>query len=81
MCSQLLVFIHSVRFFLVAMNAAEARAAAAAEGLALLRAENATGFKGVCRNTGRGQPYKANLTQGAADARRTVFTASTSLQV
>ena len=32
------------------MSAAEAHAAAAAEGLTLLRAENTTGFKGVSRD-------------------------------
>ena len=46
------------------MNPAEAHAAAAAEGLALLRAENATGFKGVNRNTGRGKPFQASLKHG-----------------
>ena len=51
------------------MTAAEAHAAAAAEGLALLRAENATGFKGECRRrTYRvpnvSKPFKASLRHG-----------------
>ena len=46
------------------MNAADAHAAAAAEGLALVRAETTTGFMGVCRNTGRGKPFKALLCHG-----------------
>ena len=42
------------------MTAAEAHAAAAAEGLALVPAENATGFKGVSRNKGgTSKPFKA----------------------
>ena len=36
--------------------AAEAHAAAAAEGLTLLRAENSTGFKGVWNLGGRSKP-------------------------
>ena len=44
------------------MTAAEAHAAAAAEGLALLRAENPTGFKGVSRNSNSAiKPFKAQL--------------------
>ena len=43
------------------MTAAEAHAAAAAEGLALLRAENATGFKGVSRSNTISKPFKAEL--------------------
>ena len=46
------------------MNAAEAHAAAAAEGLALVRAENATGFKHVAHNNAGGKPFKANLWHG-----------------
>ena len=43
------------------MTAAEAHAAAAAEGLALLRAENATGFKGVCRTgNSASKPFQAS---------------------
>ena len=48
------------------MNAAEAHAAAAAAGLALLRADNSTGFKGVFRQ-GRGQPFRARLIQGGRE--------------
>ena len=45
------------------MNAAEAHAVAAAEGLTLLRAENATGFKGVSRNARAvTKPFQAQLT-------------------
>ena len=49
------------------MTAAEAHAAAAEEGLALLRAENPTGFKGVSRNHLRQQavPGAADGTAGA----------------
>ena len=44
------------------MTAAEAHAAAATEGLALLRAENSTGFKGVGRNNGSAsKPFQANV--------------------
>ena len=43
------------------MTAAEAYAAAAAEGLVLLRAENATGFKGVFRNNRPAKPFQAKL--------------------
>jgi len=46
------------------MNAAEAHAAAAAEGLALVRAENPTGFKGVSHDQRPAQsrkPFKAQL--------------------
>ena len=39
------------------MTAAEAHAAAAAEGLALLRAENSTGFKGVNRRATARKPF------------------------
>jgi hypothetical protein len=46
------------------MTAEEAYAAAEAEGLTLLRAENSTGFYGVSPNTGRGKPFKAQLKQG-----------------
>ena len=42
------------------MTAAEAHAAAAAEGLSLVTAENSTGFKGVS-HSGRGKPFMANL--------------------
>ena len=45
------------------MNAAEAHAAAAAEGLALVRAENAAGFKHVSRQTGQ-QTFKAEVRHG-----------------
>ena len=46
------------------MTAAEAHAAAEEEGLALVRAENATGFKGVCRNGSASKPFKAQLWHG-----------------
>ena len=46
------------------MTAAEAHAAAAAEGLALLRAENPTGFKGVYRDDRNSKPFRANLRHG-----------------
>ena len=42
------------------MTAEEAHAAAAAEGLALVRADNATGFKGVYHQPGQ-QTFKAQL--------------------
>ena len=43
------------------MTPAEAHAAAAAEGLALVPAANATGFKGVYRN---GQAFEAKVSGG-----------------
>lgn len=48
------------------MTPAEAHAAAAAEGLALLRTENSTGFKGVCHNSNQGpqsinKPFQAQV--------------------
>ena len=46
------------------MTAAEAHAAAASEGLTLLRAETATGFKGVYRNNSGSTPFKAQLWHG-----------------
>ena len=48
------------------MTPAEAHAAAAAEGLKLLRSENATGFKSVCRDkrNNREDKFKANLWHG-----------------
>ena len=47
------------------MTAAEAHAAAATEGLALLRADNATGFKGVARDDRRSsKPFQAQLKHG-----------------
>ena len=42
------------------MTPAEAHAAAAAEGLRLVCAENATGFKGVY-NQSQGKPFQARL--------------------
>ena len=45
------------------MTAAEAHAAAAAEGLALVRADNATGFKGVYHQPGQ-QTFKADVRHG-----------------
>ena len=47
------------------MTAADAHAAAAEEGLALLRAENAAGFKGVSRTGGSAsKPFQAQLMLG-----------------
>ena len=46
------------------MTAAEALAAAAAEGLTLVRSEYATGFKGVYRNGTVGKPFEAQLHRG-----------------
>ncbi len=46
------------------MTAAEAHAAAASEGLALLRAENLTGFKGVQRSNIVSKPFKSDLWLG-----------------
>ena len=46
------------------MTAAEAHAAAASEGLVLLRAENATGFKGVSFSANVSKPFAAKLKQG-----------------
>ena len=46
------------------MTPAEAHAAAAAEGLALLRAENAMGFKGVSRSNSVSKPFIARLMVG-----------------
>ena len=46
------------------MTPAEAHAAAAAEGLALVRAENATGFKHVSRIDGISKPFQASLRHG-----------------
>ena len=44
------------------MLAVEAHAAAAAEGLALVRSENASGFKGVSRVNGGSTPQPARDT-------------------
>ena len=44
-----------------AERAAAAHAAAEAEGLALVPAENATGFKGVCRDNTKSKPFLASL--------------------
>ena len=46
------------------MTATEAHAAAAEEGLSLLRAENATVFKGVSRDKNPSKPFKAHLYHG-----------------
>ena len=48
------------------MNAAEAHAAAAAEGLTLLRAENTTGFKNVSIGGSASKPFKASLKHGGS---------------
>ena len=49
------------------MTAAEAHATAAAEGLTLLRAENATGFKNVRRNHGN---FASTLWHGGRNGRQ-----------
>ena len=47
------------------MTAAEAHAAAAAEGLTLVpSAENSTGFKGVCRMSSASKPFQAQVWHG-----------------
>ena len=47
------------------MTAAEIHAAAAAEGLTLVRAENSAGFKGVSHDPKRAsKPFHANLRHG-----------------
>ena len=43
------------------MTPAEAHAAAAAEGLVLVRADNMTGFKGVSHSNIISKPFKAEL--------------------
>ena len=43
------------------MTPAEAHAAAAAEGLVLVRADNTTGFKGVSHSNIISKPFKAEL--------------------
>ena len=49
----------------MAMSAAEAHAAAAAEGLTLVRsAQNSTGFKGVCRTDKISKSFLASLKHG-----------------
>ena len=56
------------------MTAAEAHAAAAAEGLALLRAENATGFKGVNRGGKHtSKPFQAQLKRGGRMEYKGIF--------
>ena len=50
----------------VPMTAAEAHAAAAAEGLTLLRAENSTGFYGVHPSNSVSKTFKASLTRCCA---------------
>ena len=49
------------------MPAAEAHAAAAAEGVALVRADNATGFKGVSHSNSASKPFQASLWHGGRD--------------
>ena len=46
------------------MTPAEAHAAAAAEGLALLRADNSTGFKGVRIVKSVSKPFRGQLKHG-----------------
>ena len=46
------------------MTAEQAVAAAASEGMALVRADNATSFKGVCRHEGRASRSEARLKRG-----------------
>ena len=48
------------------MTAAEALAAAEAEGLTLVRAENTTGFKGVYHSNNVSKPFHAQLRHGGA---------------
>ena len=50
------------------MTAAEAHAAAAAEGLSLVSAENSTGFKGVFRNNNISKPFEGLRHLGAPTA-------------
>ena len=50
-----------------AQRAAAAHAAAEAEGLSLLRAENATGFKHVCLGKNVSKPFQAQLRQDGRD--------------
>ena len=57
---------HRVFFSAILMTPAEAHAAAAAEGLALLLAENATGFKHVSRDDRKSKPFQATLKRGDA---------------
>ena len=52
----------------MAMTAAEAHAAADAEGLALLRADNAAGFKHVCLGKNVSKPFQAQLRQDGRDS-------------
>ena len=47
-----------------ALTAAEAHAAAAAEGLSLLRSENSMGFKCVSRDDRKSKPFQAQLRHG-----------------
>ena len=56
------------------MTAAEAHAAAAAAGLALVRAENATGFKGVTRNDRYSKPFQAQVRHGGHKKHLGAFT-------
>ena len=51
----------------MAMTPAEAHAAAAAEGLALVPAENVTGFKGVSRTGNASKPFQAMLRREGRD--------------
>ena len=46
------------------MTSAEAHAAAAEEGLSLVRAENPSGFKGVAHTNKAGKPYQAQAMHG-----------------
>ena len=55
------------------MTAAEAHAAAAAEGLALVRAENAAGFQNVRRANSDSKPFQANLRHRGRDHYLGVF--------
>ena len=51
------------------MTAAEAHAAAASEGLTLVRAENASGFMYVCRVNSVSKPFKAQPDHGGRQTR------------
>ena len=58
------------------MTAAEVHAAAAAEGLTLMRAENATGFKGVFGANNASNPFQAQLRLGGGDKYLGMFATS-----
>ena len=51
----------------VPMTAEEAHAAAVAEGLSLVRADNPTGFKNVSRDSRRSRPFKVGVSVAGHD--------------